>query len=72
MEVDFLVGGVSARMDFFFRVKIFHCSSHCFFPTMKLPKVARLAFGRAQVLALVLRNNCKYVIWLSFSIPGQF
>ena len=66
MEIDFLVR-VSARMDHYCRVKIFH-RRRLFFPTTKHPKVTRLEFDRAQGFYA----PTVIVIWFSLSIPGQF
>ena len=70
MEINFLVR-VSARKDFFCRVKIFYRSSQIFFSTTKLPKVTRLAFDCAQVLGWVYATIA-IVIWVYFFISEQF
>ena len=67
-EVNFLVR-ISARMDFFSRVKIkiFHRLSQIVF---FFAKATRLVFDRAQVLEWVLRSNFNRYLFSSLFLDN--
>ena len=65
MEIDFLVR-VSAHMDFFYRLKIFHCSSQISFSNNEAPESDKIGIWLCSMLKWVFRNNCNCCLVLLF------